>query len=142
MKVEDRIVAIDPGLTTGIAYRMVLNEGEPPEVWTDESKTLEDLLEQLRENQIQVVVVERFATSGRISRYGLETVEIVGALRGFAWCHNIQLVKQTPQSRRSWIDDANAHPGASLHGRKKHEGRHERDALAHLLQYVYFKERE
>ncbi len=132
--IEQRLFACDPGVTTGVA---LYNPYSDSHVWTDECKTPEDVIQLVVDFKPDVIVVERFATSGRISKYGLETTELVGALWGVSKLLDIKFVRQTPQSRRSFLVDAVEHDAPSLHGRGTHAGRHERDALAHLLEYVW-----
>src|SRR5688500_8214778 len=73
------------------------------------------------------VVVERFATSGRLSKYGLETIDLVGRIRGYCYALGIVCSLQTPMSRKAW----------KLQGSEKTQ--HEVDAKAHLLQYMHRK---
>ena len=142
-----KVFAVDPGITTGMAFYnpYAENNNDNATIWTDEAKNDDEVLGIALEFDPDVVVVERFATSGQISKYGLSTVELVGALYGLSYCMRQndyargkwEFVRQTPQSRRSFMQDAIEHNGPSLHGRSTHKGRHERDALAHLLEYVW-----
>lgn len=148
-----RVLAVDPGITTGLAYR-----DDSGLVWTDEAKASDDVIAQMLEFQPAIVVVERFATSGRMSGYGLETIELVGRLTGAAqavtaiaeqtirnkgpvYGFMCSMVVQYPQYRKSMQDKAKNHSAPSLHGRRSHAGRHEADALAHLLAYQWHTEK-
>lgn len=148
-----RVLAVDPGITTGLAYR-----DDSGLVWTDESKGSEDVIAQMLKFEPAIVIVERFATSGRMSGYGLETIELVGRLTGAAqavtaiaeqttrnkgpiYGFTCRMVVQYPQYRKSMQDKAKLHSAPSLHGRRSHAGRHEADALAHLLAYQWHTEK-
>lgn len=139
------VVAIDPGVTTGLAFRV--GAGLERVIYTDEAKSDEEVIRLVHEFGADVIVFERFATSGRISTYGLVTVELVGMLRGYAQTmmlsvgKQVDLVRYVPQSRRSWQDTAKKHGCPSVHDKNTHAGRHEADALAHLLQYTWREER-
>lgn len=95
------IMAIDPGMTTGIAAR--LPDGT---YWTGLAHTLEEVITFLLDIQPDIVIYERFATAGRISQYGLQTVELVGMIRGMAQTlayldgKQIKLIRCTPAQRK------------------------------------------
>lgn len=132
--IDKKLFSCDPGETTGMAF---YNPYSMPNYWTDEAKSFDEVISIVLEFKPDVIVVERFATSGRISKYGLHTTELVGGLYALCVEHGWNFVRQTPQSRRSFLVDANEHDAPSLHGRSTHRGRHERDAFAHLLEYIW-----
>lgn len=110
-------IAIDPGLTTGVALKLetvykTLTVTTPEEVW--------DLINQLKWDYI---ICENFTTAGRISGYGLHTVRIIGGIQAICHLKGLELSLRMPQHRRS--KQAKADKMATVI--------HERDALAHLL---------
>jgi hypothetical protein len=82
-----------------------------------------------------VVVVERFVTAGRISRHGLDTVEIQGSVFGLAWVLGSQLYWQTPADRMPFLDEARKLIRAN---RSKIQS-HDVDAVAHLLRWEWMQ---
>lgn len=119
------IIAIDPGATSGIAIRLETR----PDYVTTTVTTPQDVWTYITALLWDAVVIERFATSSRISKYGLLTVEIVGGVR--ALCHALKLnyVQHTPQTRLAFQAQAKT----ILKGRSVVI--HEVESLAHLLAY-------
>jgi hypothetical protein len=79
------------------------------------------------------VAYETFSTSGRVDTAMLHTIELVGSIIGVCFVLGIPSYPQTPQSRRSFIEEAQ-----KLLFRQKRPGlQHEVDALAHLLLLEY-----
>lgn len=118
-----KIIAIDPGGTTGVA---IYADGE----YATMTLPINDVMQQLNDWAMpDVFVVEFFATAGRLSRYGLATIDLVGQIKGYCFAKNIPCVTQSPMSRKAWV----------LPAEKVLRGRphviHETDALAHLLEY-------
>lgn len=117
-----KVMAIDPGLSIGVATNW---PGYNTCVFHDKY----DLLTLIGNQLPDVVVVERFATGGRLSSYGLATIELVGIIQGYCFAKGIRFVTQTPSSRKAFMSDAK--------GLKITTGPHELDALAHLLEWEY-----
>lgn len=119
-----KVLAIDPGGTTGTALR--LSNG----LWlTSSLKTWEQLCDFIL-NGLDTVVIENFKAE-HISTYGLHTVKLVGGVQFACRKMNIPLVIHQPQDRypfrtdaRQMISDAGI-PYVV----------HEMDALAHLLRW-------
>jgi len=123
----NRIVAIDPGGTTGVASK--INGEYNTYVLHDE----EELWHLINEKP-DLVICENFVAE-LISKYGLYTVQLVGGIKALCYTHNIPLVIQMPQKRIAFVKPAKemirrGHPD------------HEHDALAHLLAFEYWSERE
>lgn len=125
-----RILAVDPGVTVGVATKigdnyMALEVGTKEDVW----------------NFLRVdwdyVVVERFKTAGMISVYGLHTVEMVGGLQGICHVKSIPLTFHPPAKRKAFMREA----ASILTAKKVHFSKaddHAHDALAHLLAFEYY----
>lgn len=109
-------VAIDPGGTTGVA---VFEDGEI------RTKTLpiKDVILWLDSlfsvAPIAAIAIEKFATAGRLSKYGLETIDLVGQIKGWAFCRDVNVYLYVPQSRKGFQEH-------------KHPTPHQDDAEAHL----------
>lgn len=123
------ILAFDPGVTTGMAYKMpdgsymtvALGQYAEIDVWDSITPS------------IDLVLYEEFKATD-ISKYGLYTVRLIGGI--LAICHKLEIKvqKQQPQQRRSFIPYARQHI-------KETKGDtyviHEVDALSHIFFYEY-----
>lgn len=118
-------MAIDPGPHCGLAVRLPTGQATTMMIYNDWPQVVKFI----REFEPEVVVIERFATAGRISADGLETVAIVGRIEGVCHLLGIEFVKMTPMQRKAWESEAKA--------MKITKGPHELDALMHLLSYEY-----
>ena len=121
------IIAIDPGISTGIAWHDV--EGYHTLVTKDEG----DIWSLLVGIKWDCVIYEDFVTSGRIGAPGLATVRLIGGILALCKHMGLQTCKHMPQARYPF----------QLEARKKLHGAiiHEQDALAHLLRYEYDMEK-
>ncbi len=122
------IISIDPGGTTGLAVSVggevaTCTETDPEIVWS-------------MCQRFDVIVIERFATSGMMSRYGLWTIELVGGVRAIAYLHNKQLFIHSPQERYAYQQIAHK----MLLDRKVPFVIHEEDSTAHMLAYMERKD--
>lgn len=130
-----RIIAVDPGITTGMAFRV---NGK---LATCVSFSEDEVLDLIRDADI--VVVEKFATAGRISMPGLVTTELVGSIRGWVRAHNkltphqTQFETATPQQRWAFMNEAIDNIGRDKLIEPSRVAKHERDALAHLFAWEY-----
>lgn len=122
------ILAIDPGISTGVAIKTARGEylmlvvTEPVKLW--------DIIEAHKPGTI---VVENFASGGLISRDGQATIRLVGAMELAAYITGASLVLQSPQERYPQMDNARA----MLKQRGKTPISHEVDSLSHLLLYEH-----
>ena len=122
------ILALDPGGTTGIAIR--LQDGawdtsttrDPQELWTFFTSTKPD-----------AVVFELFSTMGRVDKYMLHTVELVGGIKALCHALDIDGYAHVPQNRYGFLEAAED----MLRARRRPFVVHEKDALAHLLAWEY-----
>ena len=122
------IMAIDPGGTSGIAFRMpnrsiITCVGNSPE-------DVYDLIRQAATSGLQQVVCENF-NAQYIGKWGLHTVRIVGGVQAVCHIFQINLQMHMPQKRYPF----------KLKARGILKGRrvviHEIEALEHLLTWEY-----
>lgn len=123
--VGELILAIDPGGSTGIAVRFPDGQfqtntlTDPADLWDFFKPAVKP----------QVCVFEMFSTAGRVDKYMIYTIELVGGLRAITYALGIRSYVHVPSKRYPWLAQAEA----LLKG--KGHTRHEVDALAHLLAY-------
>lgn len=115
------ILAIDPGITTGIAFHdtsgyVTTTTKEDVELWSI-----------LTGVPWETVVCEAFATSGRISAPGLATVRLIGGVQALCYRLSIPVHMHSPQVRYPYLKQAKI--------MKRGHIIHEIDALAHLLRW-------
>lgn len=126
------ILGIDPGMSTGVALAF-LDMG----VWHYESAThtsIETVLD-LIAPPVALVLIERFSAQ-LISKYGLHTVDLIGGVKALARYHNIPCVVQTPSQRKPYLEHARTLVPPNTHITRT-EQRHEIDAMAHVVRYLY-----
>lgn len=123
-----KIVAFDPGVHVGIAWRDDNGKLGATMIYNNLVLTYKYII-----NRPDVVVFEDFETSGNISKDGLYTVRVVGGIQALCLEHHVPCVLQIPQARYSTMDEAKAYIKRTL-GRGKYTPHHI-DALAHLLAY-------
>jgi hypothetical protein len=123
------IVAIDPGISTGVAIRtsedqyLTLVVIEPYKLW--------NILEVHKPSSL---CFENFASSGLISKDGQATIRLCGAIEAVCYLKHIKCVIQMPMERKPFIPIARE----MLRQRfKKAPISHEVDALSHLLLYEH-----
>lgn len=130
-----RVIAFDPGQTTGYAAfdndndMIWMGEIERDQVW--------DFLQQV-EQTTHVMVLERFQS--RPKPYAdANPVEVIGVIKEFARQHGLPLVWQTPeQGKHFFSNDRLKERDVWLPGAP-----HAQDAARHLLYFLSFnKERE
>jgi hypothetical protein len=126
------ILGIDPGMSTGVALAF-LDMG----VWHYESATHTsiDTVLDLIAPPVALVLIERFSAQ-LISKYGLHTVDLIGGIKALAWYHAITVEEDTPTQRKPYMEYARSlvPPSEDI---PRHEQRHEIDAMAHVVRYLY-----
>lgn len=117
------VMAIDPGGTTGMAFRM--HDGSfhtaialtPEQCW--------DFID----NRVDLVIYENFAAIS-ISKYGIHTLKVIGGIRALCWKNRIPIIQKQPSARKCMLLDSREYL-------TKTKGDtfvvHEVDALAHLM---------
>lgn len=126
-----RLIALDPGWTTGCALRI---DGKLYGVLCYSPAEVLELVK-----GCQQVVIERFDTSGRLSAPARDTIDLVGQVKGLCWYLKIPLDIATPTMRYAFMTDAKKEIGKSI----EHcaDERHMIDALSHLLAFEYRQSR-
>lgn len=136
------IMSIDPGINTGIAYRFdnealgTLTVEKPPdetvEAW---DRSMLDIISFIVGHKPSTVVIESFLGIQMQSKYGIETMELIGAVRGCCLSMGIMLVKQPPAYRMTSVPMAKDILQLMKERFNKPYTNHEVSALSHLLAY-------
>lgn len=134
------MMAIDPGQNVGMALRFdngnwgTLTVEKVPSGDERFDMVLSTLIELFNKYKPEGMVVESFKTMSRyVSKYGLETLELIGAIRAIAYLHKVPIVQQMPSQRLFMEHEAKQ----LLKERANRYTDHEVSALAHLLAYEY-----
>ena len=126
-------LAIDPGVTTGVAASICGS------YYTFPTKDPNDLFRLIFEYKhcIQYVVYEEFSTAGRVDHNMLKTIRVVGGIVAVCYLSNVIAVKHYPGFRASFMNEAKRIlvPGTENGHRKMTVTVHELDALGHLLYF-------
>lgn len=132
------IMAVDPGQNVGMAFRFdngnwgTLTVQKVPDMDDRLDMCLGTLIEQWKKTPCQRLIVEQFKTMSRyVSKYGLETIELVGAVRAVCYVHNVPVTFQMPAQRLFMEKVAKG----LLKERGQLHTDHEVSALSHLLAY-------
>jgi hypothetical protein len=131
--VKPVVMGIDPGVSTGVALAYF----NPHTGWQYLTSTHKEVSEvwEFIQFPIKVLIVEEFSAQ-LISKYGIHTVEVVGGVIALAWKHGIEVIRDTPQQRRPYLEYARAQvPPRGAH--TQHDLRHEVDSLSHVIRYLY-----
>lgn len=120
------IASVDPGGTTGLAFH-IRDVGYV----TTTTTSRDDMLELLVKHTWDIIIIEKFATAGRLSTFGLYTIELVGACMAVAYMQKAKCVIHMPFRRKPFLAKAKA----LLQARSAPFMIHEVDALAHLYSY-------
>jgi hypothetical protein len=115
------LIAIDPGITSGVAIKVGTKYD------TCVAHTGAELWEFIRDYNFETVIIEQFSTSSLISKFGLRTAELVGGVEALCWLKNIPIVRRMPAQRIPFLRRA------ALMLRDTAIVEHQQDALAHLL---------
>lgn len=132
------VIGIDPGVSTGVAIA-TLYDLETHEITAGQYNIItatctdyNQVWEYIRP-PVEVLIIEKFS-SQLISKYGIQTVEIVGGVKALCAEHDIELIEDTPQQRKPFLEKAR-----SLVPMRENHTIHEVDALAHVVRYLYHK---
>lgn len=133
------ICAVDPGLTTGMAYRF--DHGGWGTVSVPRSME-EVVLKQLEGFQPKIIIIETFVGMGYLSKYGIETMELIGAIKFWCIWRGAELVRRTNVQRKPMIPTALDLLRERNKALKVKFTDHEMDALSHLLSWERDVERQ
>lgn len=128
IKVAEPILAIDPGMTIGIA--MLSEDGKYHTCTITNPVELYDLIG----THWSHVVVEQFIAQGRLSSHCIYTIEQIGAIKAICTLRGVPISTQVPQTRRAFLEKSYDYLRMTVHS---NIATHEIDALAHLMAYTY-----
>lgn len=120
------IIAFDPGMTTGVAIKD--NNGDYHTLAIPRTE-YHEIHGFITEHPWEWISVEQFQTSNIISRYGLRTTELVGAIECMCWLMKVQCFRRTAQARLPRMHVARE----MLQAKNVSYVDHQLDALAQLL---------
>lgn len=123
-----QILAIDPGVTTGVA---VYDATKNKVLYYFQTMVSGEVIEFIREMRkgISTLVIEDFIGYGRRDKHIIQTVKNLGFYEGYAKLLRYDVTLQQPQMRVAFVPKASEMVGAEMHYT---------DALAHALAYAYF----
>jgi hypothetical protein len=121
------VLAIDPGITTGIAYTDITGKLRQYMI-TDLPITVLNRVQLFRDTQA-VVVIEDFVGAGPRTKEAIHVLKLVGGVTAVCYLFKIRCVIQVPQQRKPLLYEAvkRAPVGTS---------KHVIDAYAHALAYI------
>lgn len=119
------VLSIDPGITTGLAWKI---NGVYKVAVATEVQTVWEFVW----NKPDLVILEQFQAQ-IISRHGLRTVELVGAVEALCWAAGVTLERRVPQHRYPGMADAVRWLETNPQTAKNMQ--HHQDALAHIFAY-------
>lgn len=122
-----RLLAIDPGGTTGLAIYTLDDNGEDYLGFVAKSPGL--VLKHIYTHPYDTIIVEDY-NGQLISADGLMTVRLIGGIEALCYVLQIPRVLQFPQERDKYMPHAK-----QLVNNFGPDTRHARDAMAHLLCY-------
>jgi len=129
-----RVLAIDPGRTTGYCYAAIRDA----KLYFCPYQSVDDVAEfyhRIAKFEPEHIIVEDFAFRGG-ARRGLDLfpVQLIGVARLYDATHNIILTMQMPSEGKSYYSDKTL----QSKGFYKRGTEHGRDASRHLLQWATF----
>lgn len=141
------ILAIDPGISTGVAIyvdtHIEVYKDVPADQYDEFLKAAEYLMlvvtepiklwDLVQAHRPSVIVCENFAAGGLISKDGQATIRLVGAMELAAYITDAEFVLQFPSERKPFIPVARQ----MLIQRGRTPISHEVDSLSHLLLYQH-----
>lgn len=128
-----KIMAFDPGATTGVAIYKDGDSWVSTSYRTFELTGLLPVWDQLHTTRPDRIVCESFLYQRR-DKVVLRPVEVIGVIRLYSILESVPMIEQTPaHGKRFWTDDKIKKVGLWATGQT-----HGMDALRHLLYYQTF----
>lgn len=125
-----RILAIDPGVTTGVAHYNSRTKRIIAHFQTKNPMEVIEYMERLHKSgTVDIVVIEDFIGYGRRDAAVIKTIKNLGFFEGFAHALKLEVQIQQPQMRKAFLSRATEMVGAEMHYT---------DATAHALAFCYF----
>lgn len=132
-----RVLAVDPGISTGLAW--LPWDGPIETTVAPNPAAVAEVIWRLRP---EILVVEWFVTGQRLNQYSRTTIEICGGCEMLAYVIGARVIRHTPKHREKFLPAAERiliarwGPRGSL----DHDGgvwtSHQQDAMGHALCYL------
>lgn len=130
----NRIIAVDPGKTTGIAAKIGGNTNnlDAPATWQLGVDEAVDLCEELLNTDAfpGIVVCESFVPRPGAKTWQSDAVEIIGVLRHLSRWHGHKFYLQSPTDAKRFVSNDRLR---ALGWYRTTEGGHMNDAMRHML---------
>ena len=129
-----RILTIDPGHTTGMAFHDFTSSDKPETLMpVGLGNAYNEFFSFIANNALDLVVCEKFtitsATSKKSRGGSNEAIELIGVARYMAWDHSVSFEEQSPADAKNFCSDEKLRRlGWYVSGLD-----HARDALRHLV---------
>ncbi len=123
-----RYIAVDPGLTTGIA--VLSNPPGKPATWEVAPMAAVDLVESMLDDPDTLVVCESFIPRPGVRTWQPDALEIIGALRYLCFKYQRDFELQSPGDAKKFSTDVKLKRLQWYHSTN---GGHSNDAQRHLL---------
>ena len=131
------VVAIDPGITTGVAARLDGPEGR--RYSTFNINPIDDLWGLLMTLHPDLIILEQFAASGRIDENCERTLEACGWVKAYCHVYKVRMVTHTPSYRISFLKLAKEFLRMLAQSQKRDSRYpitdHEFDAMSHIMRW-------
>lgn len=133
---EYNILAIDPGLTIGLAHVNVVNSSNSNPAWdawqTESIHEAESWLEDHEDWNSNILLVEDYVGSGALTKEAKQTIMRLGYfILSYEGAYAFSVEHPVPQKRKSCVTLA-----MELATSRNIEGPHSWDALAHILAWM------
>lgn len=120
------IVAIDPGVSTGVAY----GDTDNYMTFTVQYLKLRGLWQFLYHQEPWIIVLEQFK-GAILDKYRQQTIEVIGGVKAIASLTGTLVVEPEPAARMAWKTSARRY----LVQDKQRFTDHQIDALAHMMAF-------